>query len=60
MSIYFCKKSKEQRTMEKLSNEDGSVSLIFCNEIEYRQFMFYYSIGKDIAKLEGVDTNVLP
>lgn len=46
--------------MEKTINDDGSVSLIFCNEIEYRQYMFYYSIGKDIAKLEGVDTNVLP
>lgn len=46
--------------MEKLSNKDGSISLIFQNEMEYRHFMFYYSIGKDIAKLEGVDTNVLP
>lgn len=46
--------------MEKTINKDGSVSLIFCNEMEYRHFMFYYSIGKDISKLEGVDTNVLP
>lgn len=46
--------------MEKTINDDGSVSLIFCNELEYRQYMFYYSIGKDIAKLEDVDTDVLP
>ena len=46
--------------MEKTINEDGSISLIFCNEMEYRQFMFYYSIGKDITRLQGSDTNVLP
>lgn len=46
--------------MEKLSNDDGSISLIFQNEMEYRHFMFYYNVGKDITKLQGADTNVQP